>query len=114
MPLPSLEGRVFADVTDEHAGDVGGDTRFEYHQDGDLVWARYHGGSVRLGFLVGTRTGDALHFRYAHVTGDGETAAGNCVSTLHLLPDGRLECHEKWAWDSRPGAGSSVVREVAE
>ena len=37
-------------------------TEFEYHQHGDLVWARYEGGAVRLGFLVGTRLGDRLEF----------------------------------------------------
>ncbi|MEM7395542.1 MAG: hypothetical protein AAF492_24690, partial [Verrucomicrobiota bacterium] len=56
MAAPSLEGRVFADVTADHAGDVGADTRFEYHEEADgVIWARYAGGTVRLGHLVGTQ-----------------------------------------------------------
>lgn len=110
---PSLEGRTFVDVTPNHAGDVGAATLFEYHEEGDLIWARYAGGSIRLGYLVGTRDGDSLAFSYTHVTEESETASGHCVSTINTLPDGRLECHEQWQWDSRAGAGHSVIREVA-
>ena len=110
---PSLEGRVFADVTDDHAGDVGADTRFEYHEEPDgVVWARYAGGTVRLGHLVGTRHADRLDFRYSHVTVDGTTASGHCRSTIVQRDDGRLEFHEAWEWESQPGRGTSVVREV--
>ncbi|MEM8708797.1 MAG: hypothetical protein AAGE98_20205 [Actinomycetota bacterium] len=110
---PSLEGRVFADVTEDHAGDVGGDTRFEYHEDADgVVWARYTGGSVRLGHLVGMRNGDRLDFRYSHVTIDGTTANGHCQSDIVVTDDGLIEFHESWRWESQPGRGTSVVREV--
>jgi hypothetical protein len=112
--LPSLDGRTLRDVTDVHLGDVGGDTTFHDHEDGDsVVWARYSGGSVRLGYLVGTRAADRLDFRYAHVTTGGETATGHCVSRIETLPDGRLRLHETWAWDSKPGSGTSVVEEVS-
>jgi hypothetical protein len=113
MTAPSLDGRRFRDVTGDRSGDVGADTVFEYHQDGDVVWARYFGGCIRLGFLVGTRRENALNFRYSHLTTDGETANGRCNSTIALLPDGRLECHEQWQWESRPDSGTSVVREIA-
>ena len=112
MTAPNLEGRRFRDVTDDHAGDVGADTIFDYHQDGDIVWARYVGGSIRLGFLVGTRHSDTLSFRYCHLTVDGQTASGHCTSTITELPDGRLGCLERWKWESRPGVGTSIVREV--
>jgi hypothetical protein len=113
MSAPNIDGRKFQDVTGDHAGDVGGETVFEYHQEADsTVWARYGGGSVRLGFLVGTRTGDELDFRYSHVTTFGETASGRCRSAIEQLPDGRLRCHETWAWESRDGTGTSVIEEV--
>jgi hypothetical protein len=108
-----LEGRVFRDVTPEHAGDVGDGTVFEYHEDDDAtIWARYSGGSVRLGYLVGTRSASTLNFRYVHVTTEGQTASGHCVSRVELLDDGRLRMHEQWSWDSKPGSGTSVVEEV--
>lgn len=113
MPLPSLDGRSFRDVSPAPAGDVGGETVFAYHEDvNGTVWARYGGGAVRLGFLVGTRDQDGLDFRYAHVTDDGDTATGHCTSRIEQLTDGRLRLHETWAWDSREGSGTSVVEEV--
>jgi hypothetical protein len=45
-------------------GEVGIVSIFEYHLDGDLLWAWYAGGSVRLRHLVGPRDGDTIHFRY--------------------------------------------------
>lgn len=114
MPSPSLDGRIFADITDAHAGDVGADTRFEYHEAADgTLWARYLGGTVRLGFLIGTRSGDRLDFRYSHVTTDGTTASGHCQSTMEVLDDGRLRLHETWEWESRDGSGTSTVEEIA-
>lgn len=113
MPLPSLDRRSFRDVSPAPAGDVGGETVFGYREDADgTVWARYEGGAVRLGFLVGTRRQDVVEFRYAHVTGDGDTATGHCTSRIEQLADGRLRLHETWAWDSREGSGTSVVEEV--
>jgi hypothetical protein len=110
----NLEGRRFRDVTPEHAGDVGVETIFDYHESADwTVWARYRGGAVRLGFLVGTRSAEDLSFRYVHLTTDGETASGRCVSRLELQSDGRLRMYETWSWDSKPGSGTSVVEEVS-
>jgi hypothetical protein len=109
----SLEGRTFHDVTPDRAGDVDGETIFQYHESSDgTVWASYGGGGVRLGFLVGTRRGLALDFRYAHLTDRGETATGRCTSRIEHLDDGRLRMNEIWSWESRPGSGESVVEEI--
>src|SRR3712207_3857818 len=98
MALPSLDGRRFRAVTDVEGGDVGADTVFEYHEDGGVVHARYAGGAVRLGFLVGQRDGDGIEFRYSQLRADGTTASGHCRSTIEVLGDGRLRLHERWQW----------------
>ncbi len=110
---PSLDGRVFRAADEVPGGEVGTQTRFEYHQRDDLVWARYAGGRVRLGHLVGTRRGDELDFRYVQVNDEGTTASGHCRSRLTLLQDGRIRMDESWEWESRSGSGTSVVEEVA-
>lgn len=110
---PSLDGLRFRDVSPEHQGDVGDDTHFEYREDPDgIVHAQYRGGAIRLGYLVGTRVGDHLDFRYTHVTSTGETASGRCRSRINVLDDGRVRMHESWEWTSQPGAGTSVIEEV--
>ena len=111
---PSLDGRTFIDVTGHRSGDVGDETRFEYHEvSDDVVWARYSGGAIRLGHLVGRRTGDTLDFRYSHLTVDGSTANGHCRSRIMVRPDGLLELDEAWEWESKPGSGTSLLRELS-
>jgi hypothetical protein len=110
--LPSLHGRRFRSVEDVAGGDVGRGTVFEYRQDGDLVHATYSGGAVRRGFLVGTRDGDELRFRYVQLRSDGTAASGRCRSRLSRLADGRLRLDESWEWESQDGSGTSAVEEV--
>ncbi|MFC7203098.1 hypothetical protein ACFQJC_06205 [Haloferax namakaokahaiae] len=110
----SLDGRVFESISNDSDGDVGGETYFEFDQTGDLVHARYQGGTVRLGHLVGLHLGDSLDFRYTHVTVDGDTATGHSIDRIERLDDGRLRLHEDWAWDSKDGSGTSVLEEVTD
>ena len=107
----SLDGRVFgvSEMGDE--GEASEATVFECHEDGDLVWARYAGGDVRLGFLVGTRDGDRIDFRYSQLNEQGETSNGHCTSQIVVLPDGRVRLNEVWSWESKPGEGTSAIEE---
>jgi hypothetical protein len=110
--VPSLDGRVFRVAEMGAAGEASAETVFEYHEDNGVVWARYHGGAVRLGFLVGTRHGDRLDFRYSQLNENGETSNGRCSTTLSVLPDGRVRLSEVWAWESKPGSGTSAAEEA--
>lgn len=109
---PSLDGRQFRPRDTVADGEVSAETLFEYHEEGDVIWARYKGGAVRLGFLVGTRAGDELDFRYTQVNEDGQSASGHCRSEVEVLDDGRLKLYETWEWESRDGRGTCVVEEV--
>ena len=108
---PSLEGRRFSAVHNV-GGEVDASTVFVYHQENDAVWGRYSGGAVRVGFLVGTRAEDELDIRYTQLNVSGETSTGHCRARIAALPDGRLRLDEKWEWESRDGAGTSVVEEL--
>jgi hypothetical protein len=110
--VPSLDGRVFNVSEMGAAGEASAATMFEYHEDNGLVWARYQGGAVRLGFLVGIREGDRLDFRYSQLNESGETSNGRCSTTLSVLPDGRIRLSEVWAWESKRGSGTSVAEEA--
>jgi hypothetical protein len=107
------EGRVFASIANTANGDVGDETVFHYHQDGDLVWADYAGGSVLKGHLLGTVGADgALTFTYHHVRDDGRQMTGECRSTLTVLEDGRYRLDEDWRWTSGDGSrGRSTIEE---
>src|SRR5262245_40023099 len=94
-------------------GEGSAETVFEYHERDGLIWARYEGGAVRLGFLVGTREGDRLDFRYSQLGESGETSNGHCSTGISTLPDGRLRLDEDWSWESKPGVGKSTAEEIA-
>ena len=111
MATVSLDDRTFAGVSNTGDGDVGAATVFRYREDAGVVWADYAGGAVRRGYLVGTRDGDRLDFRYVHLDTDGATASGRCTSRVEVLADGRVRLHETWSWESREGSGQSVVEE---
>lgn len=108
----SLDGLVFVPVADQAPGQVGRQTRFEYHEEGERIWAEYAGGDVARGYLVGTRAGDTLDFRYVQLRSDATTASGHCTSLVTELPDGRLRLEETWSWESHPGSGTSVVEQL--
>lgn len=109
-------GRTFRSVSNSDGGDVGSETIFEYHQDGELVWATYSGGAVRFGTLVALADAAGnLDMRYQHISSDGSIRTGRCRSRPALLPDGRLRLHETWEWTGgKQGRGYSVVEEIAD
>ena len=106
-----LDGRVFHSMTAVEGGQVTPETEFRFRQAGDMVWGRYSGGGIRLGFFVGTTDGATVRFRYTQLDTTGETASGSSVDRIEVLPNGRVRLHESWTWDSREGSGTSVLEE---
>jgi hypothetical protein len=114
MERVNYDGRFFRSVENSDNGEVGGDTRFSYHQEGDYLWATYAGGSVVLGQLLGEVAADgSLQFRYHHYNRAGEYRSGRCESTPQILPDGRIRLHERWQWTNGDrSSGTSIVEEL--
>lgn len=113
---PNYDGRRFASVENSATGEVGPETVFHYHQDGDVVWATYDGGAVRRGTLI-ARSDDTgnLEARYGHVNASGELMTGECRSTPEVLPDGRIRLREEWRWTSGDrSSGGSIVEEIKD
>jgi len=110
------DGKRFASIANTPNGEVTGDTIFEYHQMGQVVWASYEGGGIRKGMLVAVvdaSAGDALDMAYQHVNTRGEIMTGRCRSTPEVLADGRIRLHEQWQWTSGDeSSGESIVEEI--
>lgn len=100
-------------------GEVSDETIFEYHQQEDLIWATYAGGSIRFGSLTGLMLSNGkddtkLEFRYNHVNQDNQFMTGKCQTKIELLRDGRLRLNEQWQWTSGDcSSGTSIVDEVS-
>ncbi len=107
-------GRIFRGLTNSDTGQVSGETVFYYLQEGDLVSARYVGGPITSGQLLGTVSPDgSLDFLYHHVDQDGQLHAGRCHSTPTWNEDGVLVLEEEWQWlTGDQSRGHSRVIEV--
>jgi len=104
-------GRRFTSISNTPNGEVGGDTLFDYHQTGNLVWATYSGGSVKFGTLIATvDAANELDMRYHHVNRSGQIMTGICRSVPEFLPDGRLRLRESWQWTSGDGSSGHSIR----
>ena len=112
----NLEGKIFRSVTNTENGEIGTASLFYYHQDGELVWAEYRGGSIVSGHLLAkVLKNGQLDMRYHHLNNKGEFMLGKCLSTPEVLPDGRLKFKESWQWLSGDmSAGYSEIEEVQD
>jgi hypothetical protein len=92
-------------------GVVSGETCLDFSQRGERVWARYAGGTVSRGWLVGRWIADSLRFRYAQIESSGAIHAGRSECDVQHLSDGRLRLIEHFAWSTRSGSGINVFEE---
>jgi hypothetical protein len=108
------DGKSFRAVVNAENGEVGSETVFHYHQDGNIVWAEYSGGSIAKGSIIAVvQPDDSLDMRYHHVNVSGDLMTGRCRSVPERLDDGRLRMHETWQWTSGDqSSGQSVIEEV--
>src|SRR5262249_21781352 len=108
----SFDGRVFRSSAAE-TGDGSGFPVGHYHQEGDLVWAEFSGGAVRVGRLAGHRDplGTLTAGAVPVLAGD-EVVSGTVVTTASPLPGGRLRLREQWR-RADGSTGVSYLDEVA-
>ena len=111
----NYDGKIFRALENSASGDVGTETVFQYHQDGNIVWAEYSGGSVVRGHLIALCNIDGdLEMRYQHLNSSGQLMTGECRSTPEVLSDGRIRLHEKWQWTCGDrSTGESVIEEIS-
>ena len=95
----NLNNKSFIALENSSSGEVGEGTIFTYHQDKNLIWAEYKGGSILKGLLSGIYISkDKIKFNYHHVNKSFELMSGVCESTLLLNEDGKIILDEKWQW----------------
>jgi hypothetical protein len=99
-------------VSTAEGGEVNSETIFEFTQDGSVVSARYAGGKVRLGYLVGTMSAEGLCFRYAQIDTSGRIDGGYSTCEVARTADGRIRLAEHFKWDSREGSGTNLYEEI--
>jgi hypothetical protein len=108
-----LNGIAMRTTSSDVSGVVSAMTTLRFEQVGGVVSARYRGGPIVDGYLIGHLTGTALRFRYVQADVDGRLDAGISDGSLERLGDGRLRLIERFQWLTRPEHGTNVFEEVS-
>jgi hypothetical protein len=112
----NYHNRIFRGVVNYDDGDLSGDIRFHYSQEGSEVRGKIQGGRVQSGQILAEVLPDGrLDMIWQYRNTDGEIICGTCVSTPEILADGRYRLHEVWTITKGPNTGLegiSVIEEV--
>ena len=110
----SLDGAVMRVVRAAPNARIGPDTVFCFDLDGPRLSARYGGGAVAEGWLVGVLdpATSQVRFHYLQVGVDGSVAAGESVADLTRSEDGRWQLTEHFTWSSGEGSGTNQLQET--
>lgn len=110
----NYHGKKFRTVRNSSNGETSPDTIFHYEQEGNIVFATYSGGSVKLGHLIGLVDEEGnIDMRYHQVNTKNELMTGTCHSQPEVLKNGKLLLRETWSWTSGDKtSGTSIVEEL--
>lgn len=111
----NYDGRKFIPKMNSENGEVGEQTNFTYHQNGNLLWAEYSGGDILKGSLIGTvLCNGELDFVYHHMNQNMQIKTGKCHSVPTVQENGKIELFEQWQWTSGDcSKGESLLVEVS-
>jgi hypothetical protein len=111
--MTNLDGLTMYVSSTATNGVVDTATRLHFRQSGDRVIARYDGGNVVRGLLIGRCGASRLVFRYAQRERDGTIQGGRSECEV-LEHAGRKRIVEHFTWSTRAGSGTNVFDEVAD
>jgi hypothetical protein len=112
MKAINLDGAVMYVISTDDRGVVDAKTRLYFTQKGSRVFARYAGGLVKRGCLVGTISESELVFRYTQLEESSQIHGGRSICEVHWSEETGLRVIEHFTWNSRTGSGTNIFAEV--
>jgi len=107
---PNLDGKRMNVVKTADNGVVNHETEFLFNQTESVVNAKYAGGLVKRGFLVGKIKQNQLQFKYAQEHEDGNIAGGESLCDISIEKNGKIILVENFDWEQ--GRGRNVFQEL--
>lgn len=110
----NYNNKKFQPVQNTENGETSSHTIFKYKQSGNILTAKYEGGKILRGHLIGvvSRKGE-IEMRYHHINSMGQLMTGKCFSVPEIMENGKIRLHESWEWTSHPQTrGHSVLEEI--
>jgi len=110
----NLNGRRMRTISTDAIGVVSPETVLTFEQTDDRVSARYRGGAIVDGYLIGKfdSTGATLSFCYVQTDVCGNVDAGRSTGTIEQAEGGRLRLTEEFQWFTRAEHGTNVFEEI--
>lgn len=101
-------------IKTDACGVVNHETIFHFSQNGAVVEAKYAGGKIQQGFLVGRITQEnQLIFCYCQMQKDGKLDNGTSECEVSKDENGKVTLTEHFEWASRPGEfGTNIFKEM--
>jgi len=96
----------------DDCGVVDAKTRLYFIQKGSRVFARYAGGLVKRGCLVGTISESELVFRYTQLEDSGQIHSGRSICAVQWSEEPGLCVIEHFTWNTRTGSGTNTFAEI--
>jgi hypothetical protein len=112
MNAINLDGVVMYVSSTDNGGVVDAKTRLFFAQKRSRVFARYGGGSVTRGCLVGTLSGSELVFRYTQLEVSGQIHGGRSSCEVQRTAQTGLRVIEHFTWSTRSGSGTNIFHEI--
>jgi hypothetical protein len=112
MKAINLDGALMSVSSTDDRGVVDAKTRLHFTQKGSRVFARYAGGLVKRGCLVGTISESELIFRYTQLEDSGQIHCGRSICEVQWSQETGLRVIEHFTWSTRTGSGTNIFVEI--
>ncbi|AUC77056.1 n-acetylglutamate synthase [Olleya sp. Bg11-27] len=110
----NYHNKNFKPVTNSDNAETSAETIFKYKQNGAILTAKYSGGQIIEGHLIGiVDQKGCIDMRYHQINKKGELMTGVCQSKPEIMANGKIRLHENWTWTSGDQSnGSSILEEI--
>jgi hypothetical protein len=108
----SFDGKAMRASSTAPNGVIDEKTIFHFQQIGNLITAKYAGGKVKTGFLIGKMIDDKFEFHYTQMHEDESLNGGHSLCEIEITEDGRIRLIEHFEWTSGK-KGINIIEEIA-
>lgn len=98
MKSYNFHNKTFSLIQNSEKGEVDSETVFKYQQDGNLVTADYHGGTVKYGKIIAHLKNDELDMLYQCITTTNELKAGKAIAKISITNKNKIKLTLNWQW----------------
>ena len=110
----NYHNKNFKPVTNSDNAETSVETIFKYKQNGTILTAKYSGGQIAEGHLIGiVDQKGGIDMRYHQINIKGELMTGVCQSQPEIMANGKIRLYENWTWTSgNQTNGTSILEEI--